>query len=218
MIPQTRLDERLCCVLLAAGGSARLGRPKQLLRRRVRPLLLDAYRAAAEVLPGRVLVVLGADALRMRRMLARHAGGARVVKNARWREGMGSSLRLGLACLPPACSAALVALCDQPEVDGLALDRLIAAWRRRPGHPAAAAYAGRLGVPAVLPRRLWHAVGDGDRGARELLRGSGPVSCVDMPEATIDVDTREDFDSLAAAPRRRLKMRRRPLRARGWRN
>lgn len=219
MTCQTRLDARLFSVLLAAGGSARLGTRKQLVRRRVRPLLLDAFHAAAAVTPGRVLVVLGADALRMRRVLARQAPGARFVKNAHWRAGMGSSLRLGLTRLPRPCAAVLVSLCDQPEVDALALRRLTAAWRRRPRSPAAACYRGRLGVPAVLPRDLWAEIGAGDRGARDVLRRHRSVTAVPMPEAAVDVDTREDVARLRkAAPQRRIKMRRRPPRGPVWRN
>lgn len=217
MSGQKRLDARLFSVLLAAGDSSRLGTRKQLLRRRVRPLLLDACRAAAAVTPGRVVVVLGPEALRMRRVLARAVPGTRCVANVRWQSGMGGSLRRGLASLPPDCAAALVSLCDQPEVDARALARLAAAWRRRPRLPAAAAYAGRIGVPAVLPRKFWREIGDSDRGARDVLRRHGTLTVVDMPEAVIDVDTSADAAQLRAAPRRPVRMRR-PSRARASRS
>jgi len=87
-----------------------------------------------------------------------------------------------------------VLLVDQPRVDAAALHRLLVAWRRRPGVPAAARYAGRAGVPAMLPRRHWRAARAlrGDEGARSLLRGV-QVTLVDMPEAALDVDTPEDL-------------------------
>jgi molybdenum cofactor cytidylyltransferase len=86
-------------------------------------------------------------------------------------------------------------LVDQPHVDAAALVRLVAAWRRRPGIPAAARYDGRIGVPAVLPRRHWRALKSlrGDEGARALLRGVATLTPVDMPEAAFDVDTPEDL-------------------------
>jgi molybdenum cofactor cytidylyltransferase len=198
-----RARAHLSCVLLAAGGSRRLGRPKQLVRRGKRPLLLNAVAAARGAL-GRddaTVVVLGSGALRLRNVLRRAANGpapSRVVYNAQWRMGLAGSLRAGLAALPPKARAALVMVVDQPDVDAAALSRLIAAWRRRPGRPAAAHYAGRPGVPAILPRRLWHAARalEGDVGARALLRSTTGLTLVEMPEAELDVDTVEDLARL----------------------
>jgi molybdenum cofactor cytidylyltransferase len=193
--------------LLAAGGSRRLGRPKQLVRRGNRPLLLNALAAARGAL-GRedsAVVVLGAGALRLRNLLRRAAPRklnaafpVRVAYNALWRAGLASSLRVGLDALPHTARAALVMVIDQPDVDAAALSRLIAAWRKRPEVPAAAHYAGRAGVPAILPRRLWRAARslEGDVGARALLRSTRELTLVEMPEAELDVDTEGDLARL----------------------
>jgi CTP:molybdopterin cytidylyltransferase MocA len=189
-------------VLLAAGGSRRLGTPKQLVRYRARPLLWLAITAARGALPSSpLIVVVGAEALRMRLALRRARCGARVVTNAQWQDGMATSLRLGLAAAGRGTKAALVLVVDQPLVGAAALRRLVAAWRQRPGLPAAAWYEGRAGVPAVLPRRRWRALASlrGDEGARALLRRTGTLTLVDMPEAAVDVDTPADMRRLAAA-------------------
>jgi molybdenum cofactor cytidylyltransferase len=193
--------------LLAAGGSKRLGRPKQLVRRGNRPLLLNALAAARGALGSddATVVVLGAGALRLRNVLRRaaprklnDAASPRVAYNALWRAGLAGSLRAGLDALPPTARAALVMVVDQPNVDAAALSRLIAAWRDRPGAPAAAHYAGRAGVPAILPRHLWHAARslEGDVGARALLRNAPNLTLVEMPEAELDIDTAEDLARL----------------------
>ena len=190
----------LACVLLAAGGSRRYGKPKQLARYRGRPLLVHAIEAARGALPSApLIVVVGAEALRLRLVVRRAQCRARIVANPDWPQGMATSLRAGVAAIPRGTHAALVLLVDQPRVDAAALQRLVVAWRRRPGAPAAARYAGRAGVPAVLPRRHWRAVRAlrGDEGARALLRDA-QVTLVEMPEAALDVDTPEDLLGLRA--------------------
>jgi molybdenum cofactor cytidylyltransferase len=189
---------RMTCIVLAAGGSHRLGFPKQLVRRRARSLLAHALAAARAALPGsRLIVVLGAGALRLRLVARRAAPSVVVVYNAHWASGLASSLNAGLAAVPGPTHSILVTLVDQPHVDERALRRLLSAWRRRPCAAAAALYAGRPGVPAVLPRRYWRAIRalDGDAGARTLLRGR-EITTVGMPEAELDIDTRADVARL----------------------
>jgi molybdenum cofactor cytidylyltransferase len=193
-----RRSPALACVLLAAGGSRRLGRPKQLLRRQGRPLLLHAIDAARAAAPGAPLVVvLGAQRMRLKLVLRRAAPTALVVANPRWAEGLASSLRAALDRVPQGTCAILVQLVDHPRVDAHALRRLLDAWRRRPGIPAAARYDNRAGVPAVLPRSSWRAVRAlrGDSGARALLRDARALTLVDMPQAAVDLDTPEDVSA-----------------------
>jgi CTP:molybdopterin cytidylyltransferase MocA len=190
--------QRISCIVLAAGGSRRLGFPKQLLRRRARPLLAHALGAARGALPhSPLIVVLGAQAQRLRLLVRRTAPTALVVYNARWANGLATSLNAGLDGVPARTSAVLVTLVDQPNVDRDSLRRLLTAWRRRPGNATAAVYGGHPGVPAVLPRRYWRAIRElrGDAGARTLLRSNG-VTTVPMPEAELDIDTAADAAAL----------------------
>lgn len=203
MVATTRSENPdLFAVILAAGGSSRLGTAKQLVRYRGRALLRRAVDAARAVAPAKIVVVVGADALRMRALLMRsHAGAVQVAHNARWGEGLATSLSSGLACAPPGVRAALVLLADQPLVDASSVRRLRAAWRQRPARPAAAHYSGRLGVPAILPRALWKPLAreHGDRGARRILQAAAAVTAVRMPEAAVDVDVPEDLARLTGA-------------------
>jgi molybdenum cofactor cytidylyltransferase len=191
----------LWSVILAAGASRRLGEPKQMLRLRGKPLLLHAADRAARTTGQRVVVVLGAHALRLRATLAGCRPRPRVVYNGDWPSGMASSLRRGIAALPPSARGALLLLTDQPRVSERSLQRLAAAWRARPQRAAAAYYEGRAGTPAILPRRAFKAARKlhGDVGARRLLRSrSNPHASryLRMPEAAWDIDTVADRRSL----------------------
>lgn len=197
MTRQARLPyASLWCVVLAAGGSSRLGRPKQLVRRRMRTLLLDTCSIAHSIAPRRTVVVLGAQALRLRRMLHARLPGLSFVNNSAWQHGMGSSLLAGLAHLPRGCGAALVLLCDQPAVRTRQLEKMMAAWQRRPRLAAASRYGDGVGVPAVLPRKLWSQLSAGDRGARDVLRRQNEITIVALPEAEVDLDTPTDLENL----------------------
>jgi molybdenum cofactor cytidylyltransferase len=188
----------LWCVVLAAGASSRLGRPKQLVRYKQRSLLAHAVAAAAAVAPNRVVVVLGAGAMRLRLALRRSRQRAIYVQNRHWQEGIASSLRTGLAALPKGARAVLVVLSDQPRVSARVLARFARAWRDRPGYPVVSVYAGGIGVPAVLPRRLWRPAARlrGDVGARNMLRGEARLARIAVPEAELDIDTAADLGKL----------------------
>lgn len=182
------------CLVLAAGGSRRLGAPKQLVRLRSLTLIEHALTAARDALPtASLIVVLGAHALRLRALVRRSAPDARIAYNPRWAQGMAGSLQAGLRAVPRGTTAVLVTLVDQPNVDARSLQRLVAAWRRRPDRAAAAHYSGHSGVPAMLSRRYWQAIRklEGDSGARALLRDER-ITLVAMPEAALDVDTPAD--------------------------
>jgi len=171
-----------------------MGRPKQLLPFRGRPLLQHVVDVAAAELPSSVLV-LGASADRVRSALELPAG-VRVVVNPDAAEGQASSLRAGLAAMGSEVDAALVLLGDQPEVRAEAVRAVAGAH----GRFVRALYGGRPGHPVRLDRSVWPEVMalDGDAGAREVLRGN-PHYLVEVEiggDPPTDVDTPEDYERL----------------------
>lgn len=186
---------RHALVLLAAGGSRRLGRAKQLLVVDGEALVARAARLGLATAPACALLVLGAQAEAVH--AATDGLPLQRVDCPDWRAGMGASLRAGLAAVPDDCDGALVLLCDQPALDASHLQALVSAWRADPDHAAASAYAGVLGVPALLPRAWFEALClDGDRGARDLLRErSDRVTAIAAPDLSRDVDHPTDLDA-----------------------
>ncbi|WP_028812906.1 nucleotidyltransferase family protein [Streptomyces flavidovirens] len=185
-------------LLLAAGAGRRLGgRPKALLEYRGRPLVEHAVRVLREGGCGPVHVVLGASAAEVRERA--DLSGCVLVDNPEWDEGMGSSLRAGLASLAgTGTAAALVSLVDQPGIGPAAVGRVVAAYRS-PSSLVAAAYGGRRGHPALFGAERWADIvrtARGDRGARAYLKEhEGAVTlveCGDVAEA-YDIDTPEDL-------------------------
>ena len=190
------MAERFGCIILAAGPSSRMGEPKQLIQIDGRPLVVLAVEAALASPVWPVVVVLGANAERIRPSLARLPVIA--VENAAWPEGMASSIRTGITVLRQfarALDGAVVALCDQPAFSADAILRLIAAQRETGRGIAAAQYIGRRGAPALFMRSHFDALASltGEEGARALLNGhSESVAAVALPELAADLDTPED--------------------------
>lgn len=187
-------------LVLAAGAGRRMGRPKALVRPRPEgPTLLETavgrVRAAG---CEDVVVVVGAAADEVG-PLARSTG-ADVVTVDGWDEGMGASLRAGLAHLTsdrPSADRALVTLVDLPDVTAEVMARVLAAVDGVGRDALArAAYDGVPGHPVVLGRDHWAPVRDsavGDRGARDHLRATAHVlvECGDLATGR-DVDTPAD--------------------------
>jgi CTP:molybdopterin cytidylyltransferase MocA len=183
-----------CAILLAAGASTRLGTPKQLIEVDGTSLLRRVAEALLATAPVELVVVLGHHAQRMRDVIADLP--LRSVVAADHAEGIAASLRAGIAAIELPCAAALVALTDQPALDVAHLLSLRGAWRRAPERAVASAYAGVLGVPALLPRGWFSEIGRlrGDVGARALLRARAEdVVTVAAPALERDIDTPEDL-------------------------
>lgn len=182
-------------MVLAAGASQRLGRPKQLVPYRGKPLLRHAVDAALAAGVGPVVVVLGAEAERIARALA--GLGVGIVINREWRAGLGGSVAAGVraaAGLEPAVAGVLLLACDQPLVTPELL-RSLAAGLAAGAPVAAAGYGGTLGVPAAFERRLFpELLGlDADRGARDVIaRHRDQAVSAPFPEGELDIDTAED--------------------------
>lgn len=185
-------------LLLAAGASARMGRPKQLLPYRGRTLLRHAAETA--VASGCVPIVLVTGAVH-EALVAEVAGlPVQAVHNPDWATGMASSIRTGLLAVAESHPrAVLIMLVDQPLVTPKLLRELVDRQQQTQAPVVAAAYGDTLGVPAVFHQALLPELREllGQAGAGRLIARLGPaVERVPFPAGLLDVDTPEQYAAL----------------------
>ena len=188
-------------LVLAAGGSTRMGRPKQLAELDGRPLLAHVLAAVDAAPVDRVVVALGgaADAVLEQVDLGR----AEPLVVAGWAAGMGHVLASTLAQAGDGWEAVVVLLGDQPLVPGGAVARVVEAWRAGAGPVVTATYGGRPGHPKLFDRRLLPDLLrlTGDTGARDLVAAHPDwVHQVEVGDlgSDADVDVEADLDRVGA--------------------
>ena len=182
-------------VVLAAGGSTRMGRPKQLAELDGRPLLAHVLTAVAAAPVDRVVVALGGAADEVLERVDLGRGEPLVVEG--WAEGMGHVLASTLAQAGDGWEAVVVVLGDQPLVPGEAVARLVEAWRAGAGPVVTATYGGRPGNPKLFDRRLLPDLLGlaGDTGARDLVAAHPEwVHRVEVGDLASDADIDVEAD------------------------
>ncbi|MDT8900522.1 nucleotidyltransferase family protein [Anaeroselena agilis] len=190
----------IAAVVLAAGGSRRMGRPKQLLPLAGRPLVWHVAAAACRSVAGEVLVVTGAEQTAVKAAVA--CLPAKVIPNQSWREGQASSLKAGLNAVSPSARAVIFLLADQPLVTPELIDSLAAAWRAGGGSIVAPVAGGRRGNPVLFDLGRWLqplTALAGDAGARTVI-AANPDQLTAVPvvdEAMFfDVDTPDQYEEI----------------------
>jgi molybdenum cofactor cytidylyltransferase len=203
MIPTNSVTLRI--VVLAAGFSARLGKPKALSRVRGMSLIRSTVRLLAPFAASRIIVVAPPRALRIRAELRGHA--LMFVENPHRAMGLSTSVRRGL--LQARYSAAVLLLpLDLARLERRDVARLVARWRGARRRVVARRIGNHGGTPLILPRWLCRQACDisGDAGLKEFV-GHLPkkdLVLVDLPSAAFDVDTPHDLERA----RRRMAPRR----------
>ena len=188
----------IAAILLAAGESTRMGRPKQLLDWHGRPLIVAQIEALLNAGCGPVVVVLGAHANSIRPILPSRSE-VQVTTNRNWREGRASSIRTGARGVPPAAEAVAVISVDQPTEASVierlqhgleaARDALIAVPRQggRNGHPP-------MFHSELLPEL--RNVTEQQKGLRQLRRRHADRTIfveMDNPIVTLNLNTPDEY-------------------------
>lgn len=185
-------------MVLAAGLSRRMGRPKLLLRVGGRPVIRLAVEGVLAAGAGPVLVVSGPETSAIAAALA--GLDVEVVINPHPEAGQATSVRTGIAGLPAAIDAALIALGDQPFLPAEIIPALVAAREETRKPIVAPRYRDGRGNPVLFAREMFPELLalEGDQGARAVIeRDPGRVTLVefDLPMPS-DIDTPEDYERL----------------------
>jgi molybdenum cofactor cytidylyltransferase len=196
-------EKRVAAVVLAAGRSTRMGGPNKLLAEIARrPLVRIATEGALASRASPVIVVAGHQHEELAQALAGLP--VRLVHNPDFAQGLGTSLKAGIAAVPPEADGAIVCLGDMPRVDAGLINRLIDAFD--PDHGALVVlptFEGKRGNPVLWSRRFFPDLMtiEGDVGARHLIGRYGEA-VVEVPvegkAALVDVDTPEALRGVRA--------------------
>jgi len=199
--PAPSAGRSVAAIVLAAGRSTRMGGPNKLLEMiSGKPLVRIAAEQALSSRASPVVVVSGHERARVEAALA--GLDVRLVHNPDYPQGLSTSVKAGLAALPPESEAAIVCLGDMPQVTSALIDRLIAAFDpERNALVVLPTFSGKRGNPVLWSRRFFPELIalEGDVGARHLI-GAYPEVVTEVPvenaAAMVDIDTP---DALRAA-------------------
>ena len=201
--PAPEKGRRIAAVVLAAGRSTRMGAVNKMIAEiGGKPLVRIAAEQALASRAAPVIVVTGHQRERIKAALAGLS--VRFVHNPDYAEGLGSSLKAGIAAVPEDADGAIICLGDMPQVDAALIDRLIGAFDPERGALIVVpSIEGRRGNPVVWSRRFFHELMgiQGDIGARHLIgQYAEAVAEVSLAgdAALTDVDTPESLSAVKA--------------------
>ena len=177
-----------------------MGRPKQLLSYNGKSLLEHAVDTANDADANPVVVVLGANAALLEKIIGEKK--VHIVENKEWKEGMASSIRCGLNILmniAPSSDAVILMVCDQPHVSASLLNELIAKQKNTGKPIVTSQYENTFGPPAIFYKTIFQELMQlkGDAGARKIIvQHSNDSATVLFTQGNIDIDTEEDYKAL----------------------
>ncbi|MFZ9187373.1 MAG: nucleotidyltransferase family protein [Algoriphagus sp.] len=182
-------------ILLAAGSSSRLGRPKQLLNYQGKKLIQHSIDAALNSAANDLVVVLGSNFELIQTGI--ESKEVPVLVHEHWEKGMSSSMQCGLRYLLETSQVeqVILMLCDQPYVTQDLLDQLMNGKKASGKGIVACSYAGTLGVPALFGQDYFPELLalKGTEGAKKvILNHQDDTFLVDFPLGSVDLDTEED--------------------------
>lgn len=187
-------------MILAAGASSRLGRPKQLVKYQKKTLLQHAIDIIASINFDPRVLILGANADQIQESIT--PKNITILRNENWSEGIASSIRLGVSesiKLNDALDGILFLLSDQPFITKELIEDLIDKHSKGNQQITACNYIGNMGVPAIFSKEFFPDLLKltGDVGAKKIMvQNKDHVEHIVFKDGSFDIDTEEDVQEL----------------------
>lgn len=194
------MKNKTAIVILAAGNSSRLGRPKQLLKFRESTLLQNTISEALKVENTFLIVVTGSGNNEIEKEL--NFPDVTFSFNADWESGMSSSIVKGIQEVLDVnsdCEKCILTVCDQPFVNAEIFENLIRKAKEKQKGIAASAYSETLGTPVLFDKKYFQELLElkGQEGAKKLIKKyMDDVVSVPFEKGNIDIDTEADYNTL----------------------
>jgi molybdenum cofactor cytidylyltransferase len=192
--------KKIGAIILAAGSSSRLGKPKQLLIFEGESLLEKAINAAQKSDAECFVVILGSNAAKIRSKI--DFGSLNFLINKQWSSGMASSMQLGLNYLiqKHQIEAVVLLLSDQPYTNAEILNSIINMYYETGKGIIASTYQKTYGVPALFDKKYFGemlALKSTEGAKKIILTHMEDTGLMDFPLGAIDIDTVEDYEKLS---------------------
>lgn len=194
-------NHKLAIIIVAAGNSSRLGQTKQLVKRGNINLLQQTIHLAKQT-HNEFVCILGhnADGIIEKTKIEDRD----TLINVKWRQGMGTSIAIGVTFFMNKVDGILILLCDQYRLKPEDIQKLVQAWNNHPQHIIASQYFEKQqgsiiqGAPAIFPKRFFPQLMTlKEKGARHLIiKNQSDVIPILLENAAFDLDTKDDLEEM----------------------
>lgn len=194
------MENKTGIIILAAGNSSRLGRPKQLLAYKHTTLLKNTINAASSLPNQIIILVTGSNHEVIKKEL--NSTEVKIGYNQDWESGMSSSIVKGLndlLLISPDIKKCIISVCDQPFITHSVFENLIGEYNKTGKGIVTSSYAETVGTPVLFDKKYFKDLLElkGREGAKKIIsKFSNDIVSVPFPKGDIDIDTEEDYNKL----------------------
>lgn len=199
------MNEKMTAILiLAAGNSSRLGKPKQLLHYKNNSLLENTIAEASSVPNTIVIVITGANQELIQKEIQKEIQNksAIICHNPDWENGMSTSIATGLnelLALQPDIQKCILTVCDQPYLTSVVFEDLLKEYTKTGKGIIASSYSQTFGTPVLFDKKYFNALLElkGQEGAKKIItKFLEDTASISFEKGAIDIDTIEDYNNL----------------------